>query len=450
MKKTLNHWLLKYLSPEPDSYNKVNLDKRFLLAGISSLLGACTAPQPPGKDEDNSTKPVEYVPPGENVSVDQNQGIDCTLCAPGVNPPIGGLPGTPPGQQSPPVGTNPAPNPAPSPAPAPAPTPNPAPDLSTQTYQSLGPEAVNIETSDMMGNLTQTMADGVPITVWGFTGLNNSSFNGDTTRLCPGPVIEMFEGQATTITLISTRPHTLHLHGLDVDQANDGVPSTSGYVTRMLPPFLPPPPGINLGEVFSYQLTAPHAGTYMYHCHVDTVLHMEMGMSGTIVVRPRDGRKDILYTNGPAFDREYIWQLHTFDSKWHTNGLPPVSGSGYLRYTPDYFMINGRDGADILSDSASSIVAAAGQQIVIRLVNIGYMPAVVNLGGILFEVLCSDGRPLKSPLPNRVNDWMVAPGERYDVRFVMPQSGQVMASVNYLDIRGLNILGSALSSITTL
>jgi FtsP/CotA-like multicopper oxidase with cupredoxin domain len=317
----------------------------------------------------------------------------------------------------------------------------------------------------MMGNLTQTMSDGVPLIVWGFTGVNNSSFNGDTTRLCPGPVIEMIEGQPTSVTLISTRPHTLHLHGLDVDQANDhtlhlhgldvdqandGVPSTSGYVTRMLPPFLPPPPGVNLGEVFSYQLIAPHAGTYMYHCHVDTVLHMEMGMSGTIVVRPPDGRKDVLYANGPAYDREYIWQLHTFDSTWHTSGLSPISGPGYLRYTPDYFMINGRDGADILNDSASAIVGSAGQQIVIRLVNIGYMPAVVNLGGIPFEVLCSDGRPLQTPMPNRVNDWMVAPGERYDVRFTMPQAGQVTAAVNYLDILGLRILGSALSTITTL
>ena len=255
-----------------------------------------------------------------------------------------------------------------------------------RTFSYLGPNTADLNVR-MEGS--QIMADGTSIRTWFF----GSGFNGD--RTVPSPVIEGIEGETVQVTLSSDMPHSIHFHGLDVDQANDGVPSTSGYVARMrgnsMMTFGRVRGYTNLGSPFTYAFTAPHAGTYMYHCHVDTVLHVEMGMYGTVIIRPPDGNTDIAWTGGPTFDKEYIWHLHTFDSTWHPGmgggmgGM--VSGTGTVRHSPNYFMINGRDGNDTLIDTATAIEAGPEQQVLIRLTNVGYQPAQVQLGGLEFDVI---------------------------------------------------------------
>ena len=74
----------------------------------------------------------------------------------------------------------------------------------------------------MMGQ--QRLSGGEWLSTWYF----GNGFNDD--RPVLGPVIEGIQGQPVEVTLYSMMPHTIHFHGLDVDQANDGVPSTSGYV----------------------------------------------------------------------------------------------------------------------------------------------------------------------------------------------------------------------------
>jgi FtsP/CotA-like multicopper oxidase with cupredoxin domain len=291
----------------------------------------------------------------------------------------------------------------------------------------------------------QTMSDGTSIRTWFF----GSGFNGD--RTVPSPVIEAIEGHTLRVTLSSPMPHSIHWHGLDVDQANDGVPGTSGYVAhhfggrhgggRM--DFGRVSGYTNLGSPFTYTFVAPHAGTYMYHCHVDTVLHFEMGMYGTLIVRPADGSTGRAWSNGPSFDKEYVWHLHTFDSSWHRY---MVSGPGTARHRPDYFMINGRDGFDTLSDPATAIEADPGEKVLIRCTNVGYQLAEVKLGGLPFDVIASDGRPLAETV--RTTALIVAPGERYDILLTMPASGKRTATVDYLHIRGDGtLLGTASTSI---
>ena len=323
-----------------------------------------------------------------------------------------------------------------------------------RTFSFLGPGPVEIDVN-MRGS--EWMADGRRIQTWQF----GRGFNDD--RSVPGPVIEGIEGQAVEVTLRSQMPHTIHFHGLDVDQANDGVPSTSGYVSGM--------GGMggggsgnggsnsgsmgmnfgrvsgynNLGSPFTYRFIAPHAGTYMYHCHVDTVLHIEMGMYGTVIIRPPDNDDKLTWSGGPTFDREYIWHLHTFDSTWHSER---VSGPRTVRHRPDYFMINGRDGASSINDPTSAILAAPGDRVLIRLINVGYQPALVGLGGLEFKVIASDGRPLSEPL--NMYEQLVAPGERYDIMFTMPAGAHYAAMVEYLDIRLRKILGHASTRIAAL
>jgi len=201
----------------------------------------------------------------------------------------------------------------------------------------------------------------------------------------------------------------------------------------------------NLGSPFTYTFTAPHAGTYKYHCHVDTVLHFEMGMYGTVIVRPPDGSPTRAWTGGPTFDKEYIWHLHTYDSSWHSQHGPQISGPGTVRHRPDYFMINGRDGGNTFADPTTAITAAAGERVLIRATNVGYQPALVQLGDLEFEVIASDGRPLRSTVLS--TQQLVAPGERYDILFTMPSAPNGVATVDYFDIRLTGILGTASTSI---
>ncbi len=100
------------------------------------------------------------------------------------------------------------------------------------------------------------LEDGTALPFWGY-GLSSV---GEITL--PAPVLTYTLDQNVNIVFSNPSPesHTIHLHGLDVDQANDGVPSTSF--------------NIPLNGTGSYQFVADHAGTVLYHCHVTTTLHL--------------------------------------------------------------------------------------------------------------------------------------------------------------------------------
>lgn len=288
-----------------------------------------------------------------------------------------------------------------------------------------------------------TMADGKKFPVWGLVELSSGfGFNG--TLITPGPVLEMTQGQKANISLTSVMSHSIHWHGMDVPTAVDGDPETSGWVGN-LPSPRNPSTSKRLGTPFTYSFVAPSAGTYFYHCHVDTVVHMEMGMMGAIVVRPPDGSKDLLYTYGPVYDAEFLWQLHTMDSMWHVTGHIE-SGHAHFDYNPDYFLINGMDGAALTTNRSTAIACALGQTILVRLVNFGYLAAEVWLGGVEFSVVMSDGRQI--PKNYTTQTLFIGAGERYDILIFSNDAIAVSPEIRYFDASGTNILGIAVTSLT--
>ena len=42
------------------------------------------------------------------------------------------------------------------------------------------------------------------------------------------------------------------------------------------------------GETRTYEFVADPAGTHMYHCHVNSPQHIDMGMVGALIVEPKD------------------------------------------------------------------------------------------------------------------------------------------------------------------
>lgn len=336
-------------------------------------------------------------------------------------------------------------------------TNTPAPDSSTLGISAIPAEAMFkvlsaanaqfiVLDEPMMGAGSApyvTMSDGKKILVWSLVeAATKLGFNG--TLITPGPVLEMIEGKPAAVTLTTMMGHTMHWHGMDVPTPVDGDPDTSGWVGGMMRPAGVSATARSLGTSFTYGFTAPHAGTYFYHCHIDTVVHMEMGMMGAVVVRPPGGSASQLYANGPSFDKEYIWQLHTVDSTWHKAGHF-ASGSNNVRYRPNYFMINGMEGPNLLSDSTVAITATVGQTVLIRLVNFGYLTAVVSLGGLKFVVAASDGRPLNQDL--RVDKLVLGAGERYDILIEAAAAASRAPQVQYFNAMGTKVLGKAVTSL---
>lgn len=252
-------------------------------------------------------------------------------------------------------------------------------------------------------------ADGREIYVWGYS---LEPVLGSATL--PGPSLEVREGDLVELHLtnlgpsepgVHPFPHTVHLHGLDVDQANDGVPET-GAVARV-------------GETVTYRFVATHAGTYWYHCHVDTVEHLTMGMYGALIVHPADG-PGRAWTDGPRYDRAYTLLLSEVDPAW-SEAIRADRTPDRTRFDPRYFFINGRSYPDTLDHPDTHLVGHLGDRVLVRLINAGYGWRSMHLHGFHFEVVATDGRPLAQPyLKDTIS---VGPGERYDLLVTLDQLG---------------------------
>ena len=265
--------------------------------------------------------------------------------------------------------------------------------------------------------------------MWYFSdSMNSMGFQND--RYFPSKHLETIEGQPVTLQFYNFSPmlHTIHLHGMDVNQINDGVPQTSFAIIP--------------GNWHTYEFIAPHAGTYHYHCHVDSVVHYHRGMSGAIIVRPPDSSTTQAWTNGPTFQEEVLWHLHTYDSTWKDISFAnPVNA----RHRPDLFFLNGKQTPEAQIDPFTRVTLAAGETAYIRVLNSCYQWGRITLGGLPFSVVASDGRPMNQP--PTVTEWEIGPGERYDLLLTSPTPLSAPATIQYLDDYTGAILGEAATTI---
>src|SRR6185437_4753971 len=96
------------------------------------------------------------------------------------------------------------------------------------------------------------------------------TLNGQT----PGPEIRAKKGQLVQVTLVNdnvTDGVTLHWHGVDAPNAEDGVAGVTQDAVRP-------------GQSFVYRFVAQHAGTYWYHSHQVSHVQVRDGLFGAFVV----------------------------------------------------------------------------------------------------------------------------------------------------------------------
>ena len=167
----------------------------------------------------------------------------------------------------------------------------------------------------------------------------------------PGPAIYCEVGDTVQINLknlgvtrenVPNDPHSVHLHGLDVNAANDGVPETSVAAI----PANGTDPGA--GNVVVYQFTADHAGTYMYHCHQEASIHVQMGMVAALVVyNPGDpaasnggpGKGFGGELGGFKYDKDYIMLLTEVDVRQHFSETGELAEHTGDQGDPFYFPV---------------------------------------------------------------------------------------------------------------
>ena len=288
------------------------------------------------------------------------------------------------------------------------------------TPDLLTPDISFVRQTFMQGN---QIINGITVPIFGFIDPNAGGGMGGMGGVFPAPPMRVTQGQVvhTTInTMGMMAPHTVHHHGIEPGYYNDGVGHYSFDV---------------LGQ-YTYQWKASHAGTYFYHCHVNTVLHAEMGMYGALIIDPPTGVGTA--SDGTPYQVEAIWAVDDIDLSWHC--LPwdaALCGgdAGLNNFNPTIFCINGL-GQDLTpTDPSVAITIPAGQTLLLRYIMAGYAPQQVTfdagLGGA--TVVAEDGRVLTAPYGT--TSVTMTSAERYEFIIKPTTTGTFKINVDYFNYR---------------
>jgi hypothetical protein len=231
-------------------------------------------------------------------------------------------------------------------------------------------------------------------------------------------------------------PHTIHWHGF----ANqipyfDGVPDASLSVPS--------------GSEFTYRYLPVDVGTYMYHCHVEDVEHVHMGLTGVIFIRTSEtalnpvtnntkwseavgpalvsGQKYAYYDSTTRYDREFAIILTEANVENHWND-GHIQESDWSEYRSTFGLMNGRSWPDTIEPNgsffdrdlvsgsqpngtwrssqlseavtarlahqpnSSLIQANAGETVLLRLSNLGFDEHSLVLPGIEMQIVGRDAK----------------------------------------------------------
>ncbi|MGW3424069.1 multicopper oxidase family protein [Streptomyces phaeochromogenes] len=214
------------------------------------------------------------------------------------------------------------------------------------------------------------------------------TFNGSS----PGPEIRARRGQLIEVTLVNDDVEegvTVHWHGVDVPNAEDGVPGVTQNAVRP-------------GERHVYRFVPNRAGTFWYHTHRDALDSVERGLFGALIVED---------TRATAFDGI---ERTFFTHQWPAGDAPALAFN--------------RD------DRPTRHTAGVGRKVLLRLINSSAEPRRIHIGGTRFTVAAIDGNAIQGAEPvGPGTDLRLAAGGRYDITFTMPD-GPV--TLDYSDNQG--------------
>ena len=206
------------------------------------------------------------------------------------------------------------------------------------------------------------LASGRTIDAW--------TFNGQ----LPGPELRVRQGDLVEATLVNEdidKGVTIHWHGVDVPNAEDGV---AGVTQDAVMP----------GERYVYRFRADQLGTFWYHSHQVSSTQVKRGLYGAFVIEPRTAAL------GRTLDVTAI--AHDF------------SGATAI----------GRH------DGVQRRAVLPGTHVRLRLVNTNNAGERFTVSGTPYRVVAIDGTDINGPTRVDAQTLDLAAGGRYDIAFEMP------------------------------
>jgi FtsP/CotA-like multicopper oxidase with cupredoxin domain len=193
----------------------------------------------------------------------------------------------------------------------------------------------------------------------------------------PGPPIQATEGDLVEVTLVNESVDdgvTLHWHGVDVPNAEDGV---AGVTQDAVPE----------GGRHVYRFVADDPGSYWYHSHQVSHDQVKDGLFGTLVMLPKAPPT-------PAA-ADVVAPVHTYDGRR---------------------TIAGRTGVQ-------RVDAQPGSPVRMRVVNTDSAPIRISTSGTAYRILAIDARDLNGPTDVSDRAVQLAAGGRADIAVTTPADG---------------------------
>jgi hypothetical protein len=177
-------------------------------------------------------------------------------------------------------------------------------------------------------------------------------------------------------------------------------------------------------DTVTYEFTPTEPGTYMYHSGTQMELQIEMGLVGTIIVRPDSMTEDHAYNHPDTqFDHEYLFLLTSMDPTFHQLAEQRrFDEIDMTTYYPVYWFINGRSAPDDLTDAFVAWLPhqpynctprmTPGQKLLMRIIGAGQGQHPFHFHGNNADLIARDGRLLMAD-PPPVGDPVLAPRSKF-------------------------------------
>ena len=205
------------------------------------------------------------------------------------------------------------------------------------------------------------LASGTKVDAWTFDGR------------APGPELRAHRGDLVEVTLVNKDigdGATIHWHGVDVPNAEDGV---AGITQDSVAP----------GQRYVYRFRPEQAGTFWYHTHQDASKGVKLGLYGALVILPQRPLPEKLDLTLPV----------------HTFGGRTALGT---------------------NDGVERRALRPGTPVRLRFVNTDSGSARIRLAGMKASVAAIDGADIEpAPVPDG-EAIEIGGGGRYDIVFRMP------------------------------
>jgi nitrite reductase (NO-forming) len=263
------------------------------------------------------------------------------------------------------------------------------------------------------------------------TKIHAMTFNGSV----PGPMMVVHEGDYVELTLLNPDSNTM-AHNIDFHAATGGL--GGGELTL-----------INPGEQVVLRFKATRPGVFVYHCAPGGPMipwHVVSGMSGAIMILPRDGLKD--ETGKPLhYDKAFYIGENDFYVPKDENGKYKTYDSASESYadtlevmrklTPTHVVFNGR--VDSLT-GAKAMTSKAGETVLIvhSQANRDTRPHIIGGHG---DYVWETGK-FANPPEKDLETWFVRGGSAAAALYTFRQPG-IYAYVNHNLIEAVELGATA-------